>query len=406
MTPEQVRGRSVELDLDLDPEPLVGASEAAEILGIPRSKLWGLDGLPEPFQRLKMGPVWLAEDVRDFARCAEEAGRLLWRPSGQRFDVASAEIEGVGTPRRRGRPKGSISLKNREIRTVVLDELVGEYDKMTVRQVFYALTVRGVVPKDEAAGYRPVQQQLATMRREGLLSWDFIADGTRLRRMVQQWADKDAFILDVQSAYRRDLWRTQGVRIEIWLEKDALAEVVVDVTAPWRVPLMVSRGQSSVTFLHSAAMAAKDAYEQDGSQTWIYALYDHDAGGARAARAISRDLPEFAGVPVHFERLAVTPAQIAAWSLPTRPSKAKDPEARRWGNKPAVELDAIPPDRLRELVENAVESHVDPRQWEIERRIEAEERAGLRNLSTHLSYLGIAGVLDDSDEASEDDDDD
>ena len=36
------------------------------------------------------------------------------------------------------------------------------------------------------------------------------------------------------------------------LEKDALADVIVDVTAKWDVSLMVSRGQSSATFLHSA----------------------------------------------------------------------------------------------------------------------------------------------------------
>jgi len=80
----------------------------------------------------------------------------------------------------------------------------------------------------------------------------------------------------------------------------------------------------------------------DGTLTLVFALYDHDAGGDRAARTIARDLPEFAGVSIEFERLAVTPAQIARWSLPTRPPKTKDPEAAKWGSKPAVELDAIP----------------------------------------------------------------
>ena len=86
--------------------------------------------------------------------------------------------------------------------------------------------------------------------------------------------------------YRRDLWQSQGVRIEVWLEKDALADVIVDVTKKWDVALMVSRGQSSATFLHTASEVAQDAHEQTGVATHIYALYDHDAGGQRAAGAI------------------------------------------------------------------------------------------------------------------------
>jgi len=81
---------------------------------------------------------------------------------------------------------------------------------MTVRQVFYALTVAGVVPKDEVAGYRPVQVQLVKMRREGVLPWTFIADGTRLVRQVDTWDDANDFLKDVRRSYRRNLWRAMA----------------------------------------------------------------------------------------------------------------------------------------------------------------------------------------------------
>jgi hypothetical protein len=295
------------------------------------------------------------------------------------FGGARAQSGASATLGRAGRQKGALGPKANAIREAIYD-LVPRYDRMTVRQVFYALTVAGVVPKEESAGYRPVQNQLAKMRREGVLPWEFIADGTRLIRMQSQWDSAADFIEDVRRSYRRNLWRGQGVRIEVWLEKDALAEIVIGVTSRWRVPLMVSRGQSSVTFLHAAAMEAKRAYEDEGTLTYVYALYDHDAGGDRAARAVAQDLPEFAGVTIEFERLAVTPSQIAAWSLPTRPPKSKDPEAKVWGNKPAVELDAIPPNQLTTLVENAIVRHVDAGQWDVEQTIEADERRGLEAL--------------------------
>jgi hypothetical protein len=248
---------------------------------------------------------------------------------------------------------------------------------MTVRQAFYALEVAGIVEKTET-GYRQVQKQLVGMRREGSLPWDFITDGTRWQRKPESWDSAEDYLEAVARSYRRDLWRGQGVRIEIWLEKDALADVVVGVTAKWDVALMVSRGQSSSTFLHSAAEIATAAYEAAGAKTLVYALYDYDAGGDRAARAVESDLPEYApSVPIEFERLAVTPAQITAWNLPTRPPKKRDPEAAKWGGKPSVELDAIDPTRLTALGEGAITRHVDQRSWEIEKLIEEEERKGL-----------------------------
>lgn len=274
----------------------------------------------------------------------------------------------------RGRPLGSTGQK---IREVILDDLAGLHDRMTVRQVFYALEVRGVVEKTEN-GYRQVQTQVLAMRRQGLLDWSFITDGTRWQRKPTTWSSSEDYIKSVARTYRRDLWRSQGLRIEVWLEKDALADIVVDVTDAWDVSLMVSRGQSSATFLQAAAKTAEQQYRADGTITQIYTMYDYDAGGERASRTIARQLPDLAGkAPVIVHRLAVTDSQIKDWDLPTRPPKKKDPEAAKWGDRPAVELDAISPDQLRDLVENAIVGHIYPHSWELEKAIEKEERAGL-----------------------------
>lgn len=202
--------------------------------------------------------------------------------------------------------------------------------------------------------------------------------GTRWQRKPTSYDDVDDYITAMARSYRRDLWQSQGVRVEVWLEKDALADVIYDVTYEWDVSLMVSRGQSSATFLYAAAQEAQEAWDRSGVATYICALYDHDAGGDRSARTITAQLPEFASdVPLYFDRLAVTPAQISDWDLPTRPPKAKDPQAKAWGNKPAVELDAIDPVQLTGLVQDAILSHVDERQWKLEQSVEEEERKGL-----------------------------
>ena len=257
------------------------------------------------------------------------------------FEALEQMCPTADLPRRRG-----INRDSRLLRAFITDELVPAYDRMTVRQVFYqCASVAGLVEKTEA-GYRKVQRQVLAMRQADELDWDFITDGTRWMRKPDSWHDLNDYMDVMLRGYRRDLWQSQGIRIEVWLGKDALADVIADTTARWNVPLMVSRGQSSATFLHSAAMNARAAYDRDRTETFVYTLYDHDPGGAlRAQPTIERDLPELAGRPVYVEALAVTPAQITAWNLPTRPAKRKDPNAKTWGNRPTVELDAIDPNR-------------------------------------------------------------
>ena len=58
---------------------------------------------------------------------------------------------------------------------------MSEMKPMTVRQVFYQATVRGLVEKTEG-GYAKVQTDLAIMRRSGMLQYDWLADTTRWQR--------------------------------------------------------------------------------------------------------------------------------------------------------------------------------------------------------------------------------
>jgi hypothetical protein len=247
---------------------------------------------------------------------------------------------------------------------------------MTVRGIFYALASQGIVPKDDVHGYRPVQRQVLALRREGLLPWAFVADGTRWMRRARSYDGVDDALAEVQRLYRRDLWQSQARRIEIWLEKDALADLIWPVAEAWGVPLTVSRGVSSETFIYNAAQDAL----ADERVTRVFTLFDFDAGGKRGHEKIVRGFEEYCDDSVLVKRLAINEAQITEWDLPTRPAKARDPEAAKWGDKPCVELDAIPPDRLTAVITEAIVSRIDPHAWNVERAVEREERAGLERL--------------------------
>lgn len=270
------------------------------------------------------------------------------------------------TSNSRGRP---LAAKTIAIRDAVIG-LTNRFERMTVRGIYYQLETIGIVPKT-IGGYRSVQQQVLRMRRDELLPWSFIADGTRWMRRPDTYDSAEDALAATVAAYRQNLWRSQDIRIEVWLEKDTLADVIYPVTAKWQVPLMVSRGQTSDTYAYAAAQETKAAYDA-GIDTYIFTLYDSDSYGRDAAAKIEQKIATYSGVPIVCELLAVTDEQIEVWNLPTRPDKKVDREV--------VELDAIPPDKLIELVENAIVRLVDFDAWHIEQEYERSEREILKRM--------------------------
>lgn len=237
----------------------------------------------------------------------------------------------------------------------------------TVRQLYYLATVANLVPKTET-GYGLVQRQLVILRDRGRIPFDQIVDNTRRSILAQGW-DSPADAMDsLHSIYRLNYWKDQPRYVEIWLEKDALSGVIEPITRRYRVPLRIARGYSSVTFLHTSAMeiAEKDKPAE------ILLLGDCDPSGHGARQSIMGRLREFApDVDMKFSTIALTQTQVAKWNVPTRPTKTTDTRSTNWRGESA-ELDAIPPPRLRELVENSILRRIDWPAWN--RSVEQEKK--------------------------------
>ena len=267
-----------------------------------------------------------------------------------------------------------------EHRRQKLLEIVAAQHPMSVRQVYYQATVQGLVEKTEA-GYTKVQTDLVHMRRVGVLPYGWLADSTRWQRRPNTYSSIEAALEDTARFYRKRLWDRADCYVEVWLEKDALAGVVYPVTDLYDVPLMVARGYASLSFLHSAAKEIADL----DVPAYIYHLGDFDPSGVNAGEKIEQTLRELApDADIYFERLAVTEDQIHDWNLPTRPTKKTDTRSRNFGDI-SVELDAIPPDKLRELVEEAINRHLPQHQLRILRVAEESEREQLQLLVNNIS---------------------
>jgi hypothetical protein len=262
-----------------------------------------------------------------------------------------------------------------ELLRSVHDILDGETSTITIRHLFYRLVGLNVIPKTELA-YKGLCGHLSRWRKSGEVPFNAFSDSTRWHIKPTMFDGIADALKRTQETYRRDLWATQPNYLEVWVEKDAIAGVIDDVTEAFGVPLFVCRGFASLSSMYSASETFKEAHS-NGKDVTICHLGDYDPSGHAAADAIERTLQDTFGCTMNFERIAILPEHIEEFSLPTRPTKQSDSRAQNWRGSECVELDSMPPTELRRLVESAITSRIDSYEWEQLKNIEWEERATL-----------------------------
>src|SRR5829696_6021346 len=157
-----------------------------------------------------------------------------------------------------------------------LVEIAGTYAPITVRGAFYQAVSRGLVPKDETKGYRLVQRRLLKLRENLDISYGWITDGSRTVYGHARYRNADKFARTVKVCYRQDYWAEAEEYVEIWIEKEALASVVMPVVVDeFGLDLYVTRGFASVTYLQEAAQQIM--YED--RPVYVYLFTDYDPAG-------------------------------------------------------------------------------------------------------------------------------
>lgn len=263
-------------------------------------------------------------------------------------------------------------------------EFAKQYAPVTVRQVFYAATVHGIVEKTED-GYSKIQQMCLSGRRDGTISYHHIADNSRSYYQVTSFDSLANASNTFARTYKRDFWADSDYSVEVWLEKEALAGVVMPVTSEYRVRLVPTRGFASETIVHSAVRSALD---EGKTELYIKTLYDFDRSGQDAEKAIVKRMGEIGadlGLRVFHQKLALTHEQITSMDLPSRPAKTKSAADAKWKYNRAVELDAMPPDVLRSLVQDSLETHMPKRVRLHYHMREKQEQATIRMALSDLT---------------------
>lgn len=288
------------------------------------------------------------------------------------------------TGERRGKRSGPVA-KTVQLRADL--QAIFELYKMqlTVRQVYYIAVVSGLLKKTKA-DYVKVMSNLGTMREDGVLPWDWVADNTRMVHKLPTWDDPEEILRAVTANYRRNFWQDQPIRVEIWCESDSVASFIRSAADRYAMPLSACRGQASKTFVYESATELK----RIGKPVHVIYVGDWDPTGLAIDRAVEERLDRYVEgeVEITLERIAITPEQARLLAPTGTPAKRSDVNYARFKEECdlhgldylAVEAEALDPGELRSLVDAAVERFVDHDAWETHLEQQATDIEELREL--------------------------
>lgn len=234
--------------------------------------------------------------------------------------------------------------------------------------------------------YKRLGSVINDARLAGLIDWEHITDRTRNLESNSHWSSPSSIVQTCASQFRFDLWKTQPVRVEVWIEKEALAGVFERPCREHDVAYFSCRGYTSQSEMWSAAMRLA-GYVRNGQMAHILHFGDHDPSGIDMTRDIEGRLRLFMGSrsrSLQVTRLALNMAQVEEHSPPPNPAKVTDARfiayQRVYGDE-SWELDALNPTILTAMVTDEIVRLRNPALWTEAVARQAAARAQLQEVS-------------------------
>jgi len=235
---------------------------------------------------------------------------------------------------------------------------------LTLRQLYYQFISIDFFPNSEKS-YDRLGTIINNARLAGMFDWDYIQDRGREAYGtgwdMHETPTHEDLIRDARWGMSVDLWEGQERRIEVWVEKQALEEVVQRAADTYRVGYFACKGYVSQSEMWAAGQRLRRV-AQGGQAPLIIHLGDHDPSGIDMSRDIEERLSMFAEEPVEVKRIALNMNQIDQYNPPPNPAKVTDSRfaeyASRYGRS-SWELDALRPEMLVELIRGEIRGNMD-----------------------------------------------
>lgn len=271
------------------------------------------------------------------------------------------------------------------------NRIIAEYQaqgfRLTVRQLYYQMVSRDMIPNNERS-YKRIVNLISDGRDAGLIDWSMIEDRGRVLRVNAHWETPAEILRSAAYSYATDKWSDQEWHVEVMVEKDALSGVIAPVCGKLDIAYTANKGYSSSSAMYKAG---KRLYEKhlDGKNIMVIYLGDHDPSGIDMTRDITERLAMYSGLSyIDIERVALNYDQVEELHPPENPAKTTDSRAaayiRQFGHS-SWELDAIEPNELARLIEEQVLAVRDVDLWDAAVKAEESERKRLLELAESWS---------------------
>jgi hypothetical protein len=283
---------------------------------------------------------------------------------------------------------------------------------MTLRQVYYQMIAKDLFPeswidpsyntkhglppdtKNTAKNYDRFGEILNYARLAGIVDWNALTDITRSLKNLPHWTTPQQIINAVADQFRIDKWLTQPNYIEVWIEKDALLNIMEKVCNELDIPYFSCRGYTSQSEMWAAGIRLQKMNSK-GKTPIILHFGDHDPSGIDMTRDIQERLSMFAKNDIEVKRVALNMDQIIDLNAPPNPAKITDSRAknyiRQFGNE-SWELDAIEPPQMAQLVRDEIGIYLDADSWDVAQAKEDSYKENLQltaeNFQEAVELLG------------------
>lgn len=236
---------------------------------------------------------------------------------------------------------------------------------LTIRALHYQLVSRGMT--NDIQHYKRVVNATGDARWRGLMSFNAFSDRDRYlaceteaepsvlenkidraKQQVKAW----------MTTYYLNRWENQTYYPEVFIEKKALEGVFIKPCEHLGIALGACKGYPSLTFLHDATQRFMEA-ERRGQKPIIIYFGDYDPSGEDIPRALEENIKALGCEAIEVRRVALKEQQVRALNLPPAPTKLTDSRTANWDGIGQVELDAVKPEILIQLLQDTVDSIFD-----------------------------------------------
>lgn len=273
-----------------------------------------------------------------------------------------------------------------EIVNSICNEYMADGYTLTLRQLYYQLVARDVIPNNYRE-YKNLGNTVTTGRIAGLIDWLAIEDRGRNLGYLTSWDSEKEFVNELHEWFRYDWWKNQDYRIEVWVEKDALASVVERTAFKYRCAYMACRGYMSSSEMWQAGQRFFE-YNRQNQKVILLHLGDHDPRGMDMTRDNLERLELLTHGWAAYEviRIALNKDQVQKYNPPPNPTKITDKLAGKYikeHGQHSWELDALNPKVLDNLISEKIEEYIDWEKFEAIKQQEEKSKQNFRWLAYH-----------------------